>query len=48
MRLILARLMWNFDLELADEASERFLECKSFTLWLKGPLNVRLIPAARA
>jgi hypothetical protein len=47
MRLILARLVWNYDLVLADEVSERFPECKSFNLWLKGPLNVRLTPVAR-
>ncbi|KAK3303817.1 cytochrome P450 [Chaetomium strumarium] len=48
MRLILARLMWNYDMVLADRASEEFPNCKTFSLWLKGPLNVRLIPVARA
>ena len=47
MRLILARLVWNYDLTLADEVSERFPECKTFNLSLKGPLNVRLTPVAR-
>ncbi|KAK4097704.1 cytochrome P450 [Parathielavia hyrcaniae] len=47
MRLILARLMWNYDLVLADEAAERFLDCPCFALWLKGPLNVRLTPVTR-
>ncbi|KAK4118830.1 cytochrome P450 [Parathielavia appendiculata] len=44
MRLILARLIWNYDLVLADEAADRFLDCPAFGLWLKGPLHVRLIP----
>jgi hypothetical protein len=47
MRLILARLIWSYDLALADEAAERFLECPSFSLWLKGPLNVYLTPVQR-
>ncbi|KAL2158774.1 hypothetical protein VTH06DRAFT_3965 [Thermothelomyces fergusii] len=45
MRLILARLIWNYDLAFADrETSENFLRCKAYTLWMKGPLNIRLIP----
>ncbi|KAK4033811.1 cytochrome P450 [Parachaetomium inaequale] len=44
MRLILARLIWNYNLVLGDQASESFLACKSFNLWMKGPLNIRLIP----
>ncbi|KAL2154606.1 hypothetical protein VTH82DRAFT_3282 [Thermothelomyces myriococcoides] len=45
MRLILARLIWNYDLAFADEETpENFLKCKAYTLWMKGPLNIRLIP----
>ncbi|KAK0707965.1 cytochrome P450 [Lasiosphaeris hirsuta] len=45
MRLILARLIWNFDLEPADDGVKNWLnECGNFHLWLKGPLNVRLTP----
>jgi len=47
MRLILARLIWNYDLVLAGDDSERFVECRAFNLWMKGPLNVRLIPVTR-
>jgi hypothetical protein len=47
MRLILARLVWNYNLALADDASEHFLDCQGFSLWLKGPLNVRLTPVVR-
>jgi hypothetical protein len=44
MRLILAKLIWKYNLALADDVSERFLDGKSFNLWVKGPLNVRLLP----
>ncbi|KAL2168974.1 hypothetical protein VTG60DRAFT_6616 [Thermothelomyces hinnuleus] len=48
MRLILARLIWNYDLAFADqETSENFLRCKAYTLWMKGPLNIRLIPVRK-
>ncbi len=47
MRLILARLVWSYDLALADEASESFLDCPAFSLWLKGSLNVTLTPVVR-
>ncbi len=47
MRLILARLIWDYDFVLADEASGRMLDSKAFSLWIKGPLNMRLIPVAR-
>ncbi|KAK4153820.1 cytochrome P450 [Chaetomidium leptoderma] len=47
MRLILARLIWNYNLVLEDDASGRFLDCKSFNLWTKGALNVRLVPVSK-
>lgn len=43
MRVILARMLWNFDLELAPE-SEGWEKQKVFTLWDKGPLMVKLSP----
>jgi len=47
MRLILARLLWNFDLEL-DERSRRWIyEMKMFLLWEKQPLYVKLTPVVR-
>ncbi|KAL2262294.1 hypothetical protein VTK26DRAFT_1846 [Humicola hyalothermophila] len=48
MRIILARLVWNYDLALADEASQRWMDCKTYILWLRGDLNVRLTPVVRA
>ncbi|AEO63785.1 uncharacterized protein THITE_123322 [Thermothielavioides terrestris NRRL 8126] len=47
MRLILARLIFNYDLALADGVTEPFLENRAFTLWLKRSLHVRLIPVER-
>ncbi|KAL4939387.1 cytochrome P450 [Aspergillus oleicola] len=43
MRVILARVLWNFDLELLPE-SDGWEKQKVYTLWDKGPLMVRLIP----
>ena len=46
MRLILARLVWNFDLELCEE-SIGWEKQKIYILWEKGPLWVRCKPAVR-
>lgn len=43
MRLILARVLWNFNMKLADDDKvENWLDQKSWTFWEKGPLNVYL------
>jgi len=48
MRLIMARLIWNFDIELADQEDKTWLDqCVFLNLWLKPPLNVRLTPVTR-
>ncbi|KAL1872679.1 hypothetical protein Daus18300_004225 [Diaporthe australafricana] len=41
MRVILARMLWNFDMELSPE-SEGWEKQKVYTLWDKGPLMVKL------
>jgi cytochrome P450 len=41
MRLILARVLWNFDLELCDESREWYQQ-KTYILWEKPPLMCRL------
>jgi len=41
MRLIMAKMLYNFDMELVDPESNWF-DQKVFTLWDKGPLMVRL------
>lgn len=44
MRLILARLIWNFDLKLAEESHDWARQSKVFLLWEKGPVMVHLTP----
>lgn len=46
MRLILARLLWNFDLELMPE-SRNWNDQKIYTLWEKGAMDVKLTPVSR-
>ncbi|KAF7585651.1 hypothetical protein BBP40_010354 [Aspergillus hancockii] len=41
MRVILARVLWNFDLELCEESRE-WRDQKSYTLWEKPPLMCKL------
>jgi hypothetical protein len=41
MRSILARVLWNFDMEIEQE-SQGWTEQKEYTLWDKPPLWVRL------
>ncbi|KAI3400197.1 hypothetical protein diail_4082 [Diaporthe ilicicola] len=47
MRIILARVLWNFDLKLADESKDWLSRQKIYLLWEKGPLNVYLTPRAQ-
>lgn len=47
MRLILARMLWNFDLELMPN-SGRWNEQKILSFWDKGPLDVKLRRVNRA
>lgn len=44
MRLILARLIWNFDVKLAEESYGWAERSKVFLLWEKGPVNVYMKP----
>jgi hypothetical protein len=46
MRLVLARVIWNYDLELMPE-SRTWNDQKVFTLWQKGEINVKLSPVSR-
>ena len=46
MRLILAKLVWNFDLTLCPE-SQQWLDQKTYIMWDKGPLYVQLRPSQR-
>jgi len=46
MRLILTRLLYSFDLELQPE-SRNWTNQRTFTLWDKGQLMVKVIPVKR-
>ncbi|KAJ9143395.1 Isotrichodermin C-15 hydroxylase [Pleurostoma richardsiae] len=48
MRIILARIIWNFDIALADDSKAWDEEAETFSLWHKGPLNMHLKPVVRA
>ncbi|KAI1846205.1 hypothetical protein JX265_010582 [Neoarthrinium moseri] len=46
MRLILARLIFDFDMKLADDSKRWIERQKAFPLWDRIPLNVYLTPVA--
>ena len=41
MRMILARVLWNFDFELLD-SSKNWDDQKVFMAWDKKPLNIKI------
>lgn len=45
--MIIARLIWNFDLSFGDEESKNLLDCKSYAIWIKRRLQVRLTLSQR-
>ena len=47
MRLILVRVLWNFDLRIAEDSLDWMSRQKVFNLWEKGKLNVHLTPVVR-
>ncbi|KAJ5204915.1 cytochrome P450 monooxygenase [Penicillium cinerascens] len=47
MRLILALIIYNFDMKIADESRGWIIQ-KNFLLWQKGPLKVYLTPRTEA
>lgn len=44
MRVILARVLWNFDLTIAEDSRHWQEQEEVYTLWLKGDLNFYLTP----
>ncbi|QKX57275.1 uncharacterized protein TRUGW13939_04386 [Talaromyces rugulosus] len=46
MRLILALITFNFDLEISDDSHD-WIKQKNFLMWQKGPLKVHLKPVIR-
>ena len=47
MRVILARLVWNFDMKLVESSGDWIADQKHYILWNKLPLKVVLTPVAR-
>ncbi|KAI1364145.1 cytochrome P450 [Xylaria arbuscula] len=47
MRLVLAKLVYNFDMRLADEARGWLDGQKAYTSWVKRPLPIYMTPAVR-
>lgn len=47
MRLILAKILWNFDLSLEEE-SKHWTSQRLHLVWRKGPLMVKLTPVGKA
>ncbi|EFR00575.1 averantin oxidoreductase [Nannizzia gypsea CBS 118893] len=48
MRLIMAKILWNFDLELSPEYDSWEKGLRVYGLWSKGPLMVKLKPVERS
>lgn len=43
-RLILARMIWNFDLKIADDSRRWLEDSEMYMIWQKDPLHVYLTP----
>jgi len=48
MRLILARIIFDFDLRLADDSKDWIDRQRSYPLWDRIPLNVYLSPVRKS
>lgn len=46
MRIILAKMLWHFDLRLEEE-SKYWTNQKVYLIWAKPPLKVKLTPVKR-
>lgn len=44
MRLILAKIIYNFDMKLADDSKRWIERQRAFNVWDRIPLNAYLIP----
>jgi hypothetical protein len=42
--VILARILWNFDIALCEESRDWMDRLKVYTLWMKKPMKVKLTP----
>ena len=46
-RLVLARIIWNFNIELSEETDPAWLDQEAFVTWDRKPLIVKLHPKAQ-
>lgn len=44
MRLIMAKMLWNFDFELADPTDDWMSRNRGYSVWYKVPLMIKLTP----
>ncbi len=44
MKVILARIIWNFDLRLSPDSKGWVANQETYSFWSKGPLYVHLTP----
>ena len=47
MKVILARILWNFDLELCEQSKEWAENLVVYLIWAKEPLMVKATPVKR-
>ena len=47
-RLVLARMVWNFDMELSNETDPAWEDQEVYLSWQKKPLIVKLRPRIRS
>ena len=47
MRLLLAKMLWNFDFELEDSSVDWHSTLRAYLIWDRTPLKVRLQPVLR-
>lgn len=48
MRFILARLIWNFDIDINEKSREWMDHQRAYLIWEKPPLYVHLKPKEKA
>lgn len=47
MQILLAKLVWHFDMELSDKQTTWVQDLRVYGLWDKGPLMIRVKEAER-
>lgn len=42
MRVIMAKMLWNFDWTISQSDGESFEKAKAWHVWMKNPLHIKL------